>query len=71
VSGHPVHGLGGRDLQVGRTVVDHTQRRRLVVGALLMSSALPATAAPVSAKVRTGQCSGSPDWGDGGLTGRG
>jgi hypothetical protein len=39
-----------------------TRRRGLAVGALLMSLALLATAAPVSAKVRTGSCTGSTDW---------
>ena len=39
-----------------------THRRRLATGALLMSFALLVTAAPVSAKVRLGHCSGSTDW---------
>ena len=37
-------------------------RRTLAAGALLMSLALLATSAPVSAKVRTGHCTGSTDW---------
>jgi hypothetical protein len=38
-------------------------RRTLAAGALLMSLALVAASAPVSAKVRLGHCSGSTDWG--------
>ena len=37
-------------------------RRTLAAGVLLMSLALLATSAPVSAKVRTGHCTGSTDW---------
>ena len=44
------------------TTTTHRRRRSLAAGALLMSFALLATAAPVSAKVRLGHCSGSTDW---------
>jgi hypothetical protein len=40
----------------------HTHRRSLAAGVLLMSLALLATSVPVSAKVRTGSCTGSTDW---------
>ena len=40
----------------------HAHRRSLAVGALLMSLALLATSVPVSAKVRTGSCTGTTDW---------